>query len=632
MDVLPELRTNLLLRGVADDAFGMLVNSVTRVDLGVGDPLFREGDPGDAIFLVISGRIQVFAERDGSEVAVASFGADTYLGELALLGAETRTASARAVEPTVVLRVDRNTFAELTSAHPIVMENVSRTLVDSLVATTRAMVQRSPGEVVAVLVDHPSTLHGLAEFLGQSFVRLRSVGVAVICSAGSCPAGPRLGDDVIRRPNDETDPCYWSHDAEAKDARTFADAVAAHIDAFRREWPCTIVLGTLAELLPLLAARVFDHTFLICRDPESLESFAAADRPTESIEVVPIIQQSRRAGTWHRLLSGAALPRPTIFLDADVLSRMSDSPEGSRRILWASDQRGFMRLARAVARQRIGIAFGAGGARGFAHIGVIRFLEEHGLPIDAYAGSSIGSLVAAAHALGIDSQQAERMLTHWLRGDQRSIVRPAFSRHSILSGKGLDRTCRELFGDTRFADLDTPLAVSVADLVSGRGLIVREGPIWKAVRASCSIPAMFPPVVAGDRVLVDGGVCDPVPTGSLGRVGANIRIAVNISYSADDLNRWALEEGFEAPRQAVARGDLPNMLEAYHASFGMALADRAAASATLANVVVRPRFRVTAWHDFASGPDQLRRGYEAAERASDELRRAIPWLAASPDS
>lgn len=135
---------------------------------------------------------------------------------------------------------------------------------------------------------------------------------------------------------------------------------------------------------------------------------------------------------------------------------------------------------------------------------------------------------------------------------------------------------------------------------SGRELVVRDGAIWKAVRASCSIPAAFPPVVIGERILVDGGVCDPVPTASLNMLNADSQIAVNISYSPDDITRWADEEGHAEPRSGKPRQRRPNALEMYHASFGMALSDPAAASSAMADVVVSPCVRTTAWHDFAS--------------------------------
>jgi predicted acylesterase/phospholipase RssA len=247
-------------------------------------------------------------------------------------------------------------------------------------------------------------------------------------------------------------------------------------------------------------------------------------------------------------------------------------------------QRGMLRLARGIAKARIGLALGAGGARGMAHIGAMRYLEERGIPIDAFAGTSIGSLIGGSFACGITSRDAEADMHDWLKTGPRKLIRPALSFRSLLAGKPLENICRDRFGSRHFIDLPTPMVAVAADLASGRSISLKTGRLARAVQASMSIPGMFPPVMIGPYVLVDGGVANPVPSDTLPELGADIRIVVNISYAPDDLDRWAREEGSTPPVRAIQGGRPPSIFDAYQAAFGMAVSERAAFSETEAHV------------------------------------------------
>jgi len=269
---------------------------------------------------------------------------------------------------------------------------------------------------------------------------------------------------------------------------------------------------------------------------------------------------------------------------------------------------------------------GAGGARGFAHIGVLRYLEEHGIIPDAMTGASMGALVGAGIASGLDSQQGEAKMQEFLRSHVRSLLRPAIPIRSFFSGRGVDNVCRWLYGNTTFRDLLTPMSIIATDLVSGRGIALREGSVAQAVRASISIPGFFPPFVVGPYVFVDGGVCEPVPTAALDSLGADISIAINISVTAEDMARWALEEGTGETKRPIRKGSVPNILDAYLSSINIAVSDRAMGSSQAADISIRPRFRVAGWREFQQGPDHFKRGYAAAADADEKRAERITWF------
>ncbi|MGD9676101.1 MAG: patatin-like phospholipase family protein [Candidatus Bipolaricaulia bacterium] len=177
----------------------------------------------------------------------------------------------------------------------------------------------------------------------------------------------------------------------------------------------------------------------------------------------------------------------------------------------------------------IGVALGSGGARGAAHTGVLKVLQREGIPISAVAGSSIGALVGAALAVGVPIEDVER---EWLATDVHKILRsflPTFPHAGLSSGTELRRMLAALLGNTEIQELPIPFAAVACDIDTGEAVVLREGSLVDAVRASTAIPGLFRPVRWGDRILVDGGLVDPVPVGSCRSLGADVVIAVDIT-------------------------------------------------------------------------------------------------------
>lgn len=178
---------------------------------------------------------------------------------------------------------------------------------------------------------------------------------------------------------------------------------------------------------------------------------------------------------------------------------------------------------------KIGLALGSGGARGAAHTGVLKVLEREGIPISMISGSSIGSLVGAAHAAGVPVADIER---EWLETGAQRVFRnffPAFSLAGWSSGKELHKWLVELLGTGTIEELPMPYAAVACDIDSGESVVLREGPVADAVRASTAIPGVFHPMRYEDRFLVDGGLIDPVPVSVCRELGADYVIAVDIT-------------------------------------------------------------------------------------------------------
>lgn len=177
---------------------------------------------------------------------------------------------------------------------------------------------------------------------------------------------------------------------------------------------------------------------------------------------------------------------------------------------------------------RVALALGGGGARGYAHIGVIQILEERGFEVVGLAGSSMGAVIGGLYAAGrLDSY------TEWVRSlTSRDVVRlldPAFrAAGAIRAEKVLDRV-RELLGDTLIEDLPIPFTAVATDLLAQKPVWFQSGPMDVAIRASIALPTVITPVVLNGRILVDGGVVDPVPITPMTSVDADLTVAVSLS-------------------------------------------------------------------------------------------------------
>ncbi len=212
-----------------------------------------------------------------------------------------------------------------------------------------------------------------------------------------------------------------------------------------------------------------------------------------------------------------------------------------------------------MARKKIGLALSGGGARGFAHIGVLRVLAENNIPIDMIAGTSAGSIIGGAYASGMSVDEIEAMAAKvgWL-----NIIRPAFSFGGVLSNAPMGTFLRKHFPVSRFEDLKIPFAAVAFDLATSEPVIFRDsGDLIEAIRASCSVPGIFAPVRdETHRRLVDGGVVSPMPVETARSMGADIVIAVNLlscgtsfSNNSHNLIGIALQSTLEVIRAVSIR-------------------------------------------------------------------------------
>jgi NTE family protein len=198
----------------------------------------------------------------------------------------------------------------------------------------------------------------------------------------------------------------------------------------------------------------------------------------------------------------------------------------------------------------IGLALGGGAALGWAHIGVIRVLQEYGIEVNVIAGTSIGSLVGACLASGkLDAlEDTARAMT---RGRLFSLSDLKICKGGLLGGDKIVKELSNQLGAREFEELSCRFATVAADLVTGEEVVITEGGLCEAVRASISVPGLFTPVIKGQALLIDGGLLNTVPVSVCHDLGADFVIGVNVvgDYEGRAAASGLLEEAIEAPSQ-----------------------------------------------------------------------------------
>ncbi len=189
---------------------------------------------------------------------------------------------------------------------------------------------------------------------------------------------------------------------------------------------------------------------------------------------------------------------------------------------------------------RLGIALGGGGAKGYAHIGVLKAFNELGIEFDVISGTSVGALVGAVYASG-SLDKLEEIATKFSVIDIPLLLSPTISKQGFFSGKKIEQILNEIIPESKIQDLPKPFSAVCVDLNKPEIVTLNKGNLINAVRASISIPAIFTPIKSGKQLLVDGGVLEPVPVEAARNMGADIVVAVDLLSKS--MNYKDLQDG-----------------------------------------------------------------------------------------
>jgi NTE family protein len=316
-------------------------------------------------------------------------------------------------------------------------------------------------------------------------------------------------------------------------------------------------------------------------------------------------------------VKGLQLTEVTILIGAGRrawMSGLSSAP------IWhvADTDQAIDRAARRLARRVVGMALSSGGARGMAHIGVLRVLEREGIPIDVLAGTSIGSLVGGLYAAGrsIDSIAHFAIQFHKklkLRGGLLDLNLPP--RSGLIRGQRYRNYLEQVFEGVAFEELKIPFYVVAADVLTGEEVVFESGSVADAVRASTSIIGFVAPHEYAGRYLVDGGAVNPLPASVLAEKGADVIIGSRAIPTLE-----GEREGARTGRRWKGVDNILGVLSNYQS-----IMEREIIRTRLSpvDVLINPHVEVYTAMDYQQAVDFIRLGEEAGERAVDTIKRRI---------
>jgi NTE family protein/lysophospholipid hydrolase len=251
----------------------------------------------------------------------------------------------------------------------------------------------------------------------------------------------------------------------------------------------------------------------------------------------------------------------------------------------------FGRTARILAGRAVGLVLGGGGARGFAHIGVIKALREAGVPVDWVGGTSMGSIIGGMVAMELPADEMVHRNEAIVR--MRPFTEFTVPVFALLRTKRIERAARTAFGTTRIEDLWLPFFCVSASLTTARMVVHERGPVWEATRASGALPGITLPVLMGGAMLVDGGVVDNLPTEVMRSRCRGKIIAVNVSPDVDDAfvaerlpTPWSVLASWLSPMRRALR--VPTIVHVMMRTATLASADRAREAERQADLYLRP--------------------------------------------
>lgn len=457
-------------------ALASLFDSPLSVQLEIkgGDLLYAAGAVPNAVYLVRSGCLAIMRGTGAASTSVAIVRPGEIVGESALLARTARSATVMALRDSEIAMLPSDAFFAALASCPDAMSELARLLIVRSQTGDPDSLRTQP-RILAVMAAGP-TVHAeiWADRLAQS---IEGLGVSIArVNASDQPLSPadwsmlEAGHDIVL--------CAVEHDDLAWSA---------------------------------LCQRQVDRIMVVACHTQACHTDAGR----------LIAQSHQRSGLVDLAITGPASANVELWLDTLMPSRL---------FRCADDGHAIDRIARVLTGKAVGVVLSGGGARAFAHVGAVRALRRANVPIDAICGTSMGAIVAAGVAAGwSDDELDTRLRRAFVESSPLDDIALPFV--AMTRGRKVERRLREHFGETDIAALQLPYFCVSTDLNAGEDVVHRRGCLVTALRASISLPGVLPPVIAGDRVLVDGGVLRNLPSEQLRAEHHGTIIGVDVSQA-----------------------------------------------------------------------------------------------------
>ncbi|MBI4387205.1 MAG: patatin-like phospholipase family protein [Elusimicrobia bacterium] len=658
----PFLKRSLLFRDLSAEELEKVAVRLQPLSLPKGAVLYSRGDAGDAFYLITSGQVRLFSERGGREVLTAFLGRGDSLGELSLLTGEPRSVTVKLDATSEFLVLSKKDFEEVARGNPSILIHLSRLIAQRMIHSTQSLETRQAlrRELLVSSSALAPSMHemfltrlalGLAE---ETRRRILLVDMGPQCGslARSLGMKPILTSEAMLREQDLRNPDILSQlvcehpsglQALSLPVSVFGGRLYRGIFLFLnllRDYN-DYVLVSLGDSLGDVEKSILEEAdgWLLLGCASRRETFARLETEMKAV--------SPEKKHWFRIWCGTLRPSEVLALPQeasmvvpwpDELTTQYERRQSAQQALeqFPKSARGIRRVARRLGGVSVGLAMGAGMALGYSLIGILKGLKRARVEVDWVAGTSIGSLIGGFYALGLEPEDIEDIA---LRVDKAWVYENLFwdltiPRAGIFAGTTLYRFIRSYFGEKEFHEMEIPFACVATDIETGERVILREGRVAEAIRASCGVPLLLAPFQHQGRFLVDGGLVEPVPSRVVSQMGADILISVNLTLPtfkrkrtthpassktgllAEQLKELGLPEALQAP----------NMLQVLFQMIYAMEYEIAQSRLDPVHVVIQPEVASFSWTELHRAREIIERGERAVEEALPKIRALLPYF------
>lgn len=640
----------------------LIIQKSKIVEFRKGDVIYKRLDAPDAFYCVVSGRVRIFNIIGARKDTLEYLNCGKYFGMISLLTGEPHSVNAEAANDSKILKIEKQDFQVILEKVPQLAIDLSKTLsrrlrkkdvspktifesniisvYSAVSGTGRTMYtvnlalslkKETNREVILVDISKSQKQNTLLK-LNQPYLVNSAIKETILKEADA-------GISILNVLHDNINNVYT---ANLNALLTYLTGEYHYVIVDLPVLMDEAVFQTLSQSDMIHIVSDSNQDNLLKTKTLMTELFAKVKYPQEKIKI--ILNTKQEGGHLTDEEISKILPGK-IYATLPWLKPEEQVEKVILKLSHTEYAKTVRRIAREIGGVRVGLALSGGAALGLAHIGVIKVLERENIPVDVVAGSSMGGLIAALWAAGFNAWELEKIALEYENNKKRVfrlMVDPCLPKLSFLKGRGIRRFLEKYLGKRTFQDLKFPLKIIALNLNQRQKLVFESGNLVDAVMASIAIPGVFYPARINDDLIIDGGTIEPVPIGTLVKIGIKKIIAVNVLPSPENIiqtyelnkrceekeKKQAAEKGLFARLtyaiyQRLHKIFFPNILDIIINSIQTMEYVIAELNCQKADVVIRPAITGIDWFELFKAADLIKQGEDEANQMLPAIKAQI---------
>jgi len=633
--------------------------------------IYYEGSPADSFYYLITGRVKVFTKDiEGRENILEYLHRGKYFGIISLLTGEPHSVTAKALNDSVILRIEKNDFDFLLKKIPKLAIDLSLTLSRRLKRKDIHSKSIFESTIIAVYSNRKGvgkTTYAINLALGLRKETNKNVIIVELNKSEFCALRylklpeflglidlkdfsfdyTKLLNSILKHRLLEIDLLNVKYKERAKSS---AKKIAAVLSLLTNDYHFIIIDLPRSFYLKAIPPKQkgrglpsdYNETILeALNQSDSIHIISSPDRLDlrQTYKMICEIKQKIRYKEEKikviisEFIEGIAYSERIKILKQDIYATLAklDFEEKERAVL-ENPQTEYAKTIRRICRETgdvlVGLALGVGAAYGLAHIGVLKVIEEENIPIDCISGSSIGALISCLWAIGKSSKEIADIFKSEFSQPKNifKLLDLGIPKIGFIKGRKIKRLLEKYLGDKTFYDVKLPLKILTCNVERKKSEIIDKGSLLEAVMASCAMPGVFRPVRFKEELLLDGGILNPLPTDALVKSGIKKIIAVNVTPSREDIL-----DKFKEVKEGVFSVQMPrkidifktNIFDMIFSSIELMQAEIEKNQGALADIVLHPNLSGLNWLEFYRVEEFIKRGEVETRKNLEEMKRIV---------